>query len=362
MKKSSLGEELEQMIRIEGPMPLDRFMALCLGHPVHGYYMSADRFGVKGDFITAPEVSQMFGEILGVWCVSCFEAMGRPPSLSLVELGPGRGTLMADILRAAKVAPDFLRAVSVELVETSPAMREAQRQSLQVQEVQISWHTRIEDVAERPALFIANEFFDALPVRQLQKTEQGWAERSVGLRDGKLSIGLIPCTPTLPAWTASLRIGEIAEISPAGLNIAHMISGRLARSPGAALIVDYGHVRSRPGGTLQSVRDHRPVDILSEPGESDLTAHVDFQALGSMLSSGGAQVFSPMTQRDFLLGMGLELRAQQLARIASETERREILAALDRLAGPDQMGNHFKMIAAASRDIPAPHPFKGAFP
>jgi SAM-dependent MidA family methyltransferase len=354
-----LQAELIRMIEATGPMPLDRYMAISLGHPAHGYYMTRDPFGQAGDFTTAPEATQMFGEILGIWCMQCYGLMGRPKHLDLIELGPGRGTLMSDLLRAARAMPDFLRSLNVRLIESSPVLRSSQERLLSGLPVPITWHESFEAIASAPSLIIANEFFDALPIRQFQRMKQGWAERAAGLREGKLTIGLIPVSFRLPDWTSSVVEGDVVEIRPAAAHWAAGIAERLISNPGAALIIDYGHLRSSAGDTLQAVRRHLAVPILDRPGESDLTAHVDFEALAAALRGKGAKTWPPMTQQDFLRAMGLELRAAILARTATAEQKHDLEAALERVAGPAQMGQLFKVLVATSPRLPRPHPFSG---
>jgi SAM-dependent MidA family methyltransferase len=351
MSGTPLAGTIGRIIRDEGPMPLDRYMALCLGHPEHGYYMTRDPFGEAGDFITAPEASQMFGELIGVWCVSVYRALAAPPKINLIELGPGRGSLVRDLIRAARVAPDFGHAVEIHLVETSPVLRKAQADAVPGA---AGWHSRLDTVPQGPLILIANEFFDALPIRQFEFREGRWRERCVGLtQDGKLALGLVETAQPLgPAAE-----GSILEVSPEREEVAVQIGRRLASNPGVALIIDYGHLRSGLGDTLQALRNHRPCGILDFPGESDLTAHVDFAGLAGALSKGGAAVHRSMTQREFLLAMGLEARASKLSGNASHSERDMIARAVERLAGPAQMGNLFKVVAASSPGLPAPYPF-----
>ncbi|HYM99669.1 MAG TPA: SAM-dependent methyltransferase [Aestuariivirgaceae bacterium] len=351
--------ELVGMIEAAGPMPLDRYMALCLGHPLYGYYMTRDPLGSAGDFTTAPEVTQMFGEIIGIWCMQCFEVMGKPQGFDLIELGPGRGTLMSDLLRAARAMPEFLERVRIRLVEMSPVLRAAQEKALTGTPAAVTWHDSLDGIPSAATLLIANEFFDALPVRQFQRLQQGWAERAIGLKEGKLAMGLIPTALKLPDWTAQAKEGDIAEMRPAAAHWGASIGERLAHNLGAALIIDYGHLRSSLGDTLQGVRHHQMVSVLERPGDTDLTSHVDFEALGQAIRSGGASLWPAMTQASFLHDMGLELRAGILARNASEAEKRDLSAAMERVAGPKQMGHLFKVMAATSRGLPRPHPFSG---
>ena len=362
----SLERELVAMIADEGPIGVDRYMSLCLGHPRHGYYMGQDPFGSAGDFVTAPEISQMFGELIGVWCAAAWQAMGTPAPLRLVELGPGRGTLMADLLRAARVVPGFLDAVCVALVETSPVLRQSQEAALSSAGVPIQWHDRLVDVDPGPTLLVANEFFDALGVRQFVRTDTGWHERLVGLdASDKLAFGLAPdAVPAdlLPRWAHAAGPGELVEVSPARLAVAQAVGARLATVGGAGLIIDYGHVHSAPGDTLQAVRAHGFRDVLESPGECDLTSHVDFEALGAALEEGGAAVHGPLTQGAFLSAMGLAERAEMLERHADPSARADIGAAATRLAAPSQMGQLFKVIAATHPNLPPPYPFQDPGP
>lgn len=356
--ETPLEKELVRLIETTGPMPLDRYMALCLGHPLHGYYMSRDPFGRGGDFTTAPEISQMFGEIVGIWCMQCFDLIGRPKAFDLIELGPGRGTLMMDLLRAVRAMPNFLSHLTVRLVETSPLLRALQQQTLKGAAVPVTWHQTLDDIPLSPSLVIANEFFDALPVRQFQRLEQGWAERVIGQSEGKLRLGLVPRALVPPVWAAAAKAGDVVEIRPSVEPWAAAIAERLTSHPGEALIIDYGHLSSAPGDTLQAVRDHQTVAIIDRPGRSDLTAHVDFEALAHALTSAGARACTPLTQRAFLLDMGLELRVSRLSRSATEAQKRELAMAAERLAGPGQMGHLFKVMAATSPGLSCPHPFR----
>jgi SAM-dependent MidA family methyltransferase len=344
---------LERLIREtiadEGPMRLDRYMALCLGHPRYGYYMAREPFGEAGDFITAPEVSQVFGELIGVWCAAVWAGMGRPQPFNLVELGPGRGTLMADIMRAARVMPEFGEAAAVHLVESSKRLRALQKQAVGREAV---WHDSVASLSRGPMLLVANEFFDALPIRQFEFREGRWHERCVGLDDDRLTIGLCATVETI---AAAGRDGDIVEEAAAAADIAAEIGGRLAHHPGAALIVDYGHLATAAGDTLQAVRRHRFVPVTEAPGECDLTAHVDFERLARALRDGGAITHPALSQREFLMAMGLEAR---IARLAADASTRDVLErAAARLADEAQMGNLFKVLAATSPGLAAPYPF-----
>lgn len=349
---SALKDELVRLIREEGPLPVSRYMALCLGHPRHGYYMTRDPFGEGGDFTTAPEISQMFGELVGLWAATVWQAMGAPGSLRLVELGPGRGTLMADALRATRRVPGFHEAVSVHLVETSPVLRRAQAATLQGTASPF-WHGTVEAALEGPAIILANEFLDALPLDQFVMTPQGWRERLVGLgAGGALTFGLGGADEALPVRDAPP--GSVFEQSMAALDIVATIARRLAAAGGAALFVDYGSVRSGFGDTLQAVRRHAFTDPLAEPGEADLTVHVDFERMGEAGLQAGAALHGPATQADFLLVLGLAQRAQALTRQASPQQAQAIGTAFDRLTerGATGMGELFKVLALSHPGLP----------
>ncbi len=324
-------------------MQLDRYMTLCLGHPAHGYYMSRDPFGERGDFITAPEVSQIFGELIGVWLASAWANMGSPTTFNLVELGPGRGTLMADILKASNVMPGFREAARIHLVEMSPALQALQQKKLGAS---AAWHDRFAGIPEGPMLLVANEFFDAIPIRQFEKRGGAWFERCVGAE----GIGLTPAA--LDGIQGA--DGDVIEFAPQRSQIAEEIGERLVSQRGVALIIDYGHLQAAPGDTLQAIRAHKYVGVTECPGESDLTSHVDFEALGKAIAPGQC---AAITQRAFLLAMGLEQRAAILSAKA-DAKTREILArVVSRLAGEAEMGNLFKVMVATSPGMATPYPF-----
>ncbi|MSO69970.1 MAG: class I SAM-dependent methyltransferase [Alphaproteobacteria bacterium] len=353
---------LRALIGVAGPQPIARVMAEALGHPEHGYYMNRDPFGAAGDFITAPEISQMFGELIGLWCVATYEQIGAQPQIHLIEFGPGRGTLMADALRATKQFSKFRAALDLHLVETSPTLREAQRTTLGDQ--QITWHDRLDDVPNGPALLIANEFFDALPIEQLIATETGWRERCVALCADGASFRFVEASatpPVLPAWLPAadqVPTGTIAEYSPAREAAAAMIGARLARFGGAALLIDYGHAKSAPGDTLQAVRAHRTVPVLETLGEADLTAHVDFAGLARAAQTHGATSWGPITQGRLLTTLGIEARAARLSAQATPDQASAIDAALHRLTASHAMGTLFKALALTPANAPAPAGFE----
>jgi NADH dehydrogenase [ubiquinone] 1 alpha subcomplex assembly factor 7 len=354
-----LEAEIRALIGAKGALSVAEYMGLCLGHPVHGYYMTRDPFGARGDFVTAPEISQMFGELIGLWAVTLWHMMGRPEAVQLVELGPGRGTLMADMLRVATVAPAFRAVLSVHLVETSPALRACQEDTLFRHDVPTYWHDDVTDVPWAPSIIIANEFFDALPVHQAAKVADGWRERMVAVEDDRLVFTLDPeliwrPDDALPSVLRSAPVGAVFEWRDDRI-VRHL--ARYATRYGAALVIDYGHGESGIGDTLQAVAGHGFVDPLAEAGEADLTAHVDFEAMGAAAMGEGARVHGPVPQGAFLHRLGIVERAAKLRAGATAAQADAIDAALARLTagGRTGMGELFKVMAFA-------HPAVGALP
>ena len=357
---TALGDEIAAAIEREGPMRLDRYMALCLQHPRYGYYMTHDPFGAQGDFITAPEISQMFGEMVGLWLADAWALSGSPQEARLVELGPGRGTLMADLLRALRVAPGLSERLEVDLVETSPTLRQAQRDLLARETIPVQWRYGLGEAPHGPIFLIANEFFDALPVRHFVRTAPGWRERVVGLdARRRLAFGLAPKIETDLPPAAPLH--SVIEVSPAAQDIMAEIAQRIASDGGAALIIDYGYTKTTLGESLQAVSRHAYVDPLATPGEADLTAHVDFAALARAATAQGAKVLGPTTQGRFLAQIGIERRASALRSRASEQQKADIDTALRRLTGSgdprEVMGDLFKVMAVTHPDMPDPPGF-----
>jgi NADH dehydrogenase [ubiquinone] 1 alpha subcomplex assembly factor 7 len=360
-----LRREIVELIAAEGPISVERFMSLALSHPRHGYYRSRHPIGARGDFITAPEISQMFGELIGLWAADCWSRMGRSDKFNLVELGPGRATLMIDALRALRLMPDFLRAASVHLVETSEALRECQRAALMPtgqapgttglpgmdrdrRPTPIAWHGSLQEVPEAPLILIANEFLDALPLRQFVFARDGWHERLVGLdEEGGLAFGLAGAIE--PSLCSTASQGAILEICPQAITLAAEIARRVVAHGGVALLIDYGHARPGFGDTLQAVSHHARTDPLATPGEADLTAHVDFAAIAQAARQSGAAVLGPVTQGEFLRALGIEARAARLKSSATSAQGAAVDAALRRLTGdgPAEMGTLFKVMAIA---------------
>lgn len=336
-------------------MPVWRYMELCLMHPEHGYYVSRDPLGREGDFTTSPEISQMFGELLGLWSASVWKSMGSPSELRLVELGPGRGTMMADALRAMRVVPALYQTLSVHLVEINPLLRERQHETLSNAH-NISWHDNIDDVPEGPAIILANEYFDVLPIHQAVRSESGWRERVVELdTNDELTFGEaaepIPRFEVLlPPAVRTAPVGAVFEWRP---DVEIMkIASRVREQDGAALIIDYGHPRSEVGDTLQAIARHNFADPLEAPGWADVTAHVDFQALAHAATDVGARVHGAVTQGEFLRRLGIETRAATLMAKASPEIAEDIVGALQRLTagGRGDMGSMFKVLG-----VSAPH-------
>ncbi len=346
-KYPPLETEIRRRINIAGPMPVIHFMTLCLSHPEHGYYITQEPFGAGGDFTTAPEISQMFGELIGLWAGSVWRQMGSPEAINLIELGPGRGTMMQDALRAAHVMPEFRAAVSVHFVEISPVLEQRQRQFVGGLGVPFSWHKTLEEVPDGPAIVLANEFFDALPVHQAVMCADGWHERVIKIDEtDKFRFAIardpIPLFEQLLPRGLRAQIGEIFEWR--GDQFALELGRRVKRSEGAALVIDYGHAKSAPGDTLQAIGKHQYADPLQTPGLIDLTAHVDFQSLADAAESMGARAYGPLDQGEFLRRLGIESRAVALKNTAAPSKAMEIERALQRLTGPAgrSMGQLFK--------------------
>ncbi|MCR9071638.1 MAG: SAM-dependent methyltransferase [Alphaproteobacteria bacterium] len=360
----TLLDHLRRRVAAEGPLSVADLMADALTHPRFGYYATRDPFGAGGDFVTAPEVSQMFGELIGLWMAVVWQQIGAPSRFRLVELGPGRGTLMADALRATRSVPGFLEAADIHLVEASRTLRALQAKALKG--YRPSWHDNISTLSDGPILLIANEFFDALPIVQLVRSDAGWRERRLAF-DPQSGVPLWTLTPgtsalaTLlnPRLLATARSGDVAECSPASLSVAASLARRLATQGGAALVIDYGHGDSGLGDTLQAVRAHEPVEVLATLGDADLTAHVDFEALAQAARQAGAIVHGPVTQGEFLSALGIGHRAERLAAGATQAQARDINAAMVRLIDPGEMGTLFKVAAWTGSTATPPPGFEG---
>ncbi len=349
MDSSPLGDLLKSRIRQIGPMDVGEYMALCLGHPQYGYYMTRDPFGAAGDFTTAPEISQMFGEMIGMWCADLWVKLGSPKEFALVELGPGRGTLMDDILRTTKAMPGFHDAKKLYLMEMSPTLQALQNQKLGAYDP--VW---IGDLARLPTsipvIIVANEFLDALPVRQLVGNSGAWRERVIGLdQNDTFTFGEKEVDPVLLTHlTPPLRKAEeegVYEVSPILNHLIKSVDNLLKKQSGVALFLDYGHARSAMGDTLQAVKKHQYTNIFDTPGMCDLTAHVDFENVARIALGDGLAVHGPTIQGAFLKELGIDVRAERLKVNASEAQKVDLDSGLKRLIDTDQMGSLFKVLA-----------------
>ncbi len=347
---SALTQKLKDHIRDNGPMTVAEFMAACLYDPQHGYYATRPSIGGdKADFLTAPESSQMFGELIGLWCAYEWDALGKP-AFNWIELGPGRGVLMQDALRATQHVPGMHDNSNIVFVEMSAPLREAQAERVPDAE----WAVRLEDAPPGSSFIIGNEFLDCLPIRQFVRGEDGWHEKLVGMTEAEqLTFGL---SAPLPAPDGEEETGTVREIAPALESVIYEIERRLHEAPGRALFIDYGYVRPEGADTLQALQIHKHVDPLAAPGEADLTAHVDFARVAHLADQAGLQVHGPITQAAFLRGLGIEVRANALIN-ANPAHAERLLRELKRLTDPEQMGTLFKVICLSSPNLPAPAGF-----
>ncbi len=337
---SDLTQHLLARIEAHGPMTVADFMGEALLHPTLGYYTTRDPLGTKGDFTTAPEISQMFGELVGLALAQAWLDQGAPAPFTLAELGPGRGTLMADILRAARAVPSFHAAAHLHLVEASPPLREKQRDAIKAE---ITHHDTVDTLPQQPLFLVANEFFDALPIRQFQRGPTGWHERLIAMRDGKLSFAFGPelPQPQLEHRLADTTQDMIVETCAPAFSVVSEIGARIRDFGGAALLIDYGDWRSK-GDTLQALQNHEHANPLATPGEADITAHVDFEALAQAAPYAHSKL---TTQGVFLETLGITPRAQALASRLSGDALQSHIAAHRRLTHPEEMGNLFKVLA-----------------
>ena len=362
--KMGLEGRIAALIAAQGPISVAQFMTMALHDTEGGYYATRDPLG--RDFTTAPEISQMFGELLGLWCAAVWRDQGCPKNPMLVELGPGRGSLMADALRALraqKALPDFCDGLEVVMVEASPVLRALQERTLANSNLNIRWAGHFDDsMTQRPLFVLANEFFDALPIRQFVKTDRGWCERMVTQTEGILSFALAPlATPPSLIPKADAPNGGVHEVSASSTALAGEIARVIAAKGGAALFLDYGYgdlhgEASGHGETLQAIGGGAFANVLLQPGAQDLSAHVDFAALADAARHNGASVHGPLGQGAFLSALGIATRAQQLA-TANPNAADAVRAALARLTGPDQMGELFKALAIMPPSAPTPPGF-----
>lgn len=366
----ALKHHLRDLIQATGPISVADFMQQALGHPELGYYRTRDPLGRQGDFITAPEISQMFGELLGLWTATVWQRFGQPASFHLIELGPGRGTLMADALRATQTVAGFHKALSIHMVETSPVLTGHQQSSLAPYDVEKAWHTSLQEVTpdgplDGPFALLANEFLDALPVRQVIYQNGAWHERLVDWQDGPTDQELrfmvaepaLSPQPTLPPGLSptSVSEGSLLELPYAATHVVTDIAHMLRDHDGAALFIDYGHAQSGIGDTLQAVQAHQPVPVLADPGDADITVHVDFAHVMRVAKDAGVQAYGPQSQGGFLSALGIGTRAQHLLSAAqTDEQRRSVASAYERLVSPDAMGSLFKVVAMTSPGFGVP--------
>jgi SAM-dependent MidA family methyltransferase len=355
---TALGEKIKTIIRANGPISVTDYFSLCLADPEHGYYRTREPFGIAGDFVTAPEVSQLFGEMIGVFMVHAWQRHGTPSGVRLVEIGPGRGTMMADMLRVIqRLAPLLYDHMHVHLVETSERLRDIQQETLQAHGDKVDWHVDFNDVPRGFTLLAANELFDAIPIRQFVRTATGFRERVVALDiddEFTFTAGIATLDPAMmPQNAPGTPLGTIFEVAPAREAVMSAICERLGNNGGTAVIIDYGHFATGFGDTLQAVRMHEYDPALANPGEADLTSHVDFQNLAETALAAGVHVNGCVYQGDFLIGLGLMERAGALGRGQDGIVQHDIQIAVDRLAnaGEGKMGELFKVLAVSSPAI-----------
>lgn len=366
---SRLKDRITRQIKAEGPISVAEYMTLCLLDPVDGYYPTRDPLGSDGDFITAPEISQMFGELIGLWCIQSWHDMGRPAALQLIELGPGRGIMMSDILRAGQLDAGFLKSVSVTLIEASSALEAVQGKTLANAPCPVSWAQNLTQAPSGPSIIIGNEFLDCLPIRQfIQKdrfaSRAGWHERMVMLGDDEqLCFGTSPAPISravqdmLPSGQDIAKNDELLEMCPAAFQLLDQIKARFEHDMGRALFIDYGPHDTEFGSTLQALKRHEKCDVFADPGNTDLTARVDFGALGQIAQAVELTASQPVTQREFLSKLGIEMRAVTLSRAKPESKAK-IARQLHRLTGQGEMGELFKVVCFQSGSLGTPLGFR----
>lgn len=360
--REQLRAQLLARIASDGAMPISTFMAEALFDPMAGYYATKDPLGADKDFITSPEISQMFGEFIGLWAAECWGQLGAPHPVQLAELGPGTGRMMSDALRAGAAAPGFVEAIQLSLIEASPALKMVQGNTLAQAAVQPRWLRMIDDIADGPSLIVSNEFLDCLPIRQAVKIDGVWRERLVGIspEDGSrfaFVLGGALSHADLDLIPSSLRDapeGALVELRPADAPVVDAIAERFKAAPGYALFIDYGSSTPEIGDTLQAIAKHKKVDPLEEPGGADLTAWVDFQRIAELGAAAGLDVYGPMGQGEFLKGLGIETRAAALAKGRGSNDVARLGRQLERLVAPEEMGELFKVVALASPGLPPP--------
>lgn len=357
--ENPLESHVRTLIEKGGPITIARFMQLVLYHPEHGYYMQEEPFGAKGDFVTAPEISQMFGEMLGVWVADLWQRSGEPETICLIELGPGNGTLMADMLRATKSVPGLHAALMPILIEISPRLRAKQAHTLKDCGIEIEWKSHLSELEPGPfTIIVGNEFLDALPVHQCVLTDHGWVEQGVGLdANGKFCFTLtnqpLPVYPE--RWKENAKPGALRELCPEAAAIIKQAGRLFTGRGGACLFIDYGYadVATNPG-TLQALKHHQYHPVLEALGTADITAHVDFLALKDAALAAHLMPLPLATQGNFLNRLGIHARLKALEARANAEQKKALASQMERLILPDQMGTLFKVFAATSSNLPVP--------
>ena len=353
---------IKRHISVFGPMTVAQYMSLALTHPQYGYYTNHNPFGKDGDFVTSPEISQMFGEILGAWIAHSWQTIDKPKPFRIVELGPGRGTLMNDALRSASLQKGFCSSSSLHLVEISEKLIKLQENNINGFDIPINWHDSFTDVPSGPMILIANEFFDALPIHQFEKTKQGWNERLIDIDQEDnfhfvLSSTNISNSITLSQDIISAPIGSVVETCPYGISLAAELASRVIKNGGAILIIDYGANLTIPQESWQSVYKHKYHSPLKNPGKSDISAHVNFQSLKESAIETGARVLGPIPQGTFLENLGIKSRADFLKKKSTHKQAKEINNAYHRLVDSEDMGFLFQVLCISSPNFPHPAGF-----
>lgn len=352
---------LESLVRAHiaqhGPMPFQQFMEWCMRHPEHGYYITRDPLGQTGDFTTSPEVSQMFGEMVALWCYDVWVKMGEPAAFVLLECGPGRGTLMDDVLRTCKVMPAFLQAARIFMLEKSPVLQKKQAEKLNAYPV--SWVDDLAGLPPLPVILFANELFDTFAIRRFTKTRAGWREMAITVENGALAYTQLPANSADKALFADkvytkAETGAYAEFCPDGAQWMHRLAPLLAQHNGAALMIDYGYEGPMAADTVQAIRRQEKADILGNPGDADITAYVDFSVFCNIAKAAGLTAHPLRAQRDFLLFCGILQRANLLKQRASIDQQKQIDRDLNRLTSGEEMGMIFKAFCITHPSITAP--------
>ena len=373
--QTTLVERLKSKIVAAGSITVEQYMEACLADKISGYYVKKDPIGAEGDFITSPELSQIFGELIGLWTFEIWQMMGKPSTVHLIELGPGRGTLMSDALRALKIVPEYYQKLNIHLVESSQVLKNKQKQNLARFDQQINWHSDIESLPFGPKIFIANEFFDALPVKQYQYKGNQWFERLIRLKTAENSNHNQPFEYSLderPAEHIESILTELKAQQSQSLqqksdiifeyrcnciNLIKKIAEFGKQAPLALLLIDYGHTETAFEETLQAVKKHKYFNPLSQPGEADITTQVDFNQLKQSAQMSGLTAHGPISQGQFLLSLGLEQRLNQLLKNVRPAHYKQLESGTLRLVDPKQMGLLFKAMALLSSNLPPPSPF-----